>query len=261
MMQKRYTAQLQAGLGMIDETRVLLDLWSPGMTVAQLRQEALTSGRFPGMSARRLLNLVTECFAPRMLIDDGRPAFHLKPLIPVLASRDLEQLLMVYTCRANPILEDFIREVYWPAYSSGCEMITNQDAREFVVNANRQGLTAKPWSETTVRRVASYLTGACADFGLLERGAKRHRNFLPFRIEPRVAIVLAYDLHFAGMGDNTLVSHSDWSLFGMVRDDVVDELKRLSFRSVFLVQAAGEMIRIGWRYKNPKELSGAISES
>lgn len=37
-----YTTQLQAGLGLIDETKTLLDLWEPGMTAVQL--EPLTPG-------------------------------------------------------------------------------------------------------------------------------------------------------------------------------------------------------------------------
>jgi len=256
---KRYTTQLQAGLGMVDETRILLELWQPGISANQLRQEALVSGRFPGVSARRLQNMVTEGFAPRMLANETNPAEYLKILLPTLTPRDLEQVLFVYTCRANVILEDFIREVYWPTYSSGREMISNQDAKEFVISANQQGLTARSWSESTIRRVSAYLTGACADFGLLERGAKSTRKILSCKIEPKAAIVLAYDLHFSGLGDNTVVAHSNWELFGMDRSDVIAELRRLSLKGVFLVQAAGEAIRIGWQCKNPKELSNALS--
>lgn len=39
-----YTTQLQAGLGLVDETKELLDLWVAGMTASQLHQLALTSG-------------------------------------------------------------------------------------------------------------------------------------------------------------------------------------------------------------------------
>jgi hypothetical protein len=44
---KPYTTQLQAGLGLVNETKTLLDLWSPGMSANQLHQVALESGRFP----------------------------------------------------------------------------------------------------------------------------------------------------------------------------------------------------------------------
>lgn len=260
MTERFYTTQLQAGLGMVDETRALLDIWTPGMKTTQLYQNALDSGRFPSMSARRLRNVVAECFHPRLLIDNGRPAEQLKTLGDALPSRDLEQILFIYTCRANAILADFVRDVYWPAYSSGRQSISNDDARDFVIRANQDGRTTKPWSETTIRRVAAYLTGACADFGFLERGRKSTRKVLAFRVQPLVAITLAYDLHFSGLGDNTVVAHPDWALFGLDRADVLDQLKRLSLKGVFLVQTAGDSVRIGWQCKSMKELSSAIVE-
>ena len=62
-----YTTQLQAGLGLIEETRLLLDLYEPEMSTRDLFNKALESGLFPRVSARRLDNIVRECFAPRYL--------------------------------------------------------------------------------------------------------------------------------------------------------------------------------------------------
>jgi hypothetical protein len=50
----RYTSKLGAGLGLIDETRSLLELWEPGMAAPQLLRAALESGRFTTITARRL---------------------------------------------------------------------------------------------------------------------------------------------------------------------------------------------------------------
>jgi len=71
---KEYTTQLGAGLGLIAETRALLELWQTDMDVTALYQAALQSGRFPTISARRLRNIVVECFAPRYLANNGVPA-------------------------------------------------------------------------------------------------------------------------------------------------------------------------------------------
>jgi hypothetical protein len=257
----RYTTQLQAGLGMIDETRSLLQLWAEGVEPSALSQSALESGRFPNMSARRVRNLVIECFSPRYLSSDAKPAALLKKLMGAVSTREFEQLLFVYTCRANPILADFVREVYWRQYSAGREAISNDEAREFVIQANHDGKIAKQWSPTTIRRVASYLTGCCADFGLLEGGARSVRRILPFRAERRVMIVLAYDLHFAGLGDNRVLADADWSLFGLGRDDVLAELKRLSLKGLFIIQTAGRVTRIGWQCKTEEELADVIAQS
>jgi hypothetical protein len=83
---KPYTTQLQAGLGLVNETKTLLELWAPGMTANQLHQVALESGRFPNVTARRLRNIVVECFAPRYLVTGGAQAAHLKHLASVIWS-------------------------------------------------------------------------------------------------------------------------------------------------------------------------------
>lgn len=257
---ERYTTKLGHGLGMIDETRSLLSLWEEGMDSAGLWRTALESGEFPGMSARRLKNVVSDCFAPRMLVHDARPARLMKHVMTVLPAKDFTQLLFVQTCRANLILADFVREVYWASYAAGRDSISNEQAREFVEQADSDGKTGKEWPDATLRRVSSYLTGCCGDFGLLEGGQRRVRRILPFRIERRVVAVLAYDLHFAGRGDNQLLTDPDWSLFGLERNDVLSELKRLSLERLLIIQSAGSVVRIGWQCKSIEELVDVIAK-
>jgi hypothetical protein len=258
MKKNFYTTQLQAGLGMIEETQILLNLWSSGIDPAQLQKIALESGELPNVSARRLRNIVGECFVPRYLRNAPPPALFMKNLQGKLIGKELEQLLFLFTCRANLILYDFVREVYWNAYTSGRNTISNEEAETFVVRANQDGKTHKPWSESTIRRISGYLTGCCADFGLLEGGTKSIRKILPFRIESRVAIFLAYNLHFSGHGDNSVLSDPDWTLFGMDRNDVLNELKRLALKGWFIIQSAGDVTRIGWQFQNMEELTDAF---
>lgn len=255
-----YTTQLGAGLGVIEETRILLELWETGMNASQLFQYALDSGSFPNMSARRLRNLISECFAPRYLVANNYPAVILKKLVPFLTLTEFTQLLFLFTCRANLILVDFVREVYWYRYSSGHEDISNEDTRDFIIKAIQQGKTVKYWSDNMIERVAGYLTKCCADFGMLEPGIKKARKIIPYRVEPKVAAFLAYDLHFSGVGDNAMIAHVDWELYGMEREDVFDELKRLALKRFFIVQTAGNVIRIGWSYKNWEELTDAFAQ-
>ena len=257
---RSYTTQLQAGLGLVNETKTLLDLWSQGMSAAQLYQVALSSGRFPTVTARRLRNIVVECFAPRYLVNDGAPAAHLKRLSASLSTPHLTQLMLIFTSRANPIFGDFVRDVYWVRYTGGYDQITNEDARVFVERGLDDGKMAKRWSETTVRRVSAYLTGCCADYGMLERGPRSNRRIIPFRIAPSVAAYLAYELHFAGVGDNALLTHQDWQLFGLGRQDVLEEIKRLSLKALLIIQAAGDVIRISWRQQSMEELCNVLTQ-
>ena len=118
---------------------------------------------------------------------------------------------------------------------------------------------SKSWSEGTVSRVASYLTDSCSNFGLLESGAKRTRKILNYKIEHIISVFLAYDLHFSGLGDNSVLSHPDWGLFGMDREDVLNELKRHAMKGWFIIQSAGEATRIEWQYENMEAVLDVIT--
>ena len=111
-----------------------------------------------------------------------------------------------------------------------------------------------------VKRVSGYLTGCCADYGLLEAGRRQSRRIIEFRINPSLAAYLAYELHFCGLGDNAVLEHRDWLLFGLNRDDVLDQLKRLSLRGLLIVQAGGEVVRIGWKQANMEAVCDVLAQ-
>lgn len=260
MSRKRYyTTQLQAGLGLIAETRLLFDLYEDGMTIAQLSEKALQSGQFPLISARRLHNIVSECFAPRYLRASG-VASALKKLAGSLSRQEFSQLLLLYTARANLILDEFIRDFYWPRYSSGRGSISLDDAREFVLTAVRERKTQKPWSDTTIKRISSYLVSCCSDYGLLSDDVRGPRRILPIRIQPKIAAYLAYELKFQGMGDNQILGHSDWHLFGLEREDTRDQLKRLSLEGFLIMQSAADVTQVSWTYKHMDEVIDVLTQ-
>jgi len=254
-----YTTQLQAGLGLIEETRLLLELYQPGMSTSELSEKALVSGLFPLISARRLHNIVAESFAPRYLRSLGvAPA--LKRLASSLTRQEFSQLLFLHTARANLILEEFVREQYWPRYSAGRDSLSLDETREFVLTAVRKGKTQKSWSDTTIQRISSYLIGCCANYELLSDNGRGPRRILPFRIQPKVAAYLAYDLKFQGLGDNQIVGHSDWQLFGLERKDVRDQFKRLSLQGLLIMQSAAEVTHISWIYKHMDEVIDVLTQ-
>ena len=253
-----YTTRLQAGLGLVDETLILLELYRPGMSVRELHAAALDSGRFPTMTARRLLNVVKEGFAPRYM-EDPAVAATLQRLVAHWERDELVQLFMLHTARANCILADFIREVFWPRYMAGFDALSRDDATAFVEASVQEGKTQKPWAPSTVRRVASYLLGTCTDFGLLDTGRVALRPIRPVRIHPRVATYLAYDLHGRGFADNEILRHPDWTLFGLEGDDVRQQLKRLTPEGHFIVQSAGNVTQITWGYRTMGEAVNVLA--
>lgn len=243
---------------MVEETKRLLKLYQPGMSSAQLYQAALHSGQFPLVSARRLRNIVVECFAPRYL--KTAVALQLKPLAEGLPSTQLLQMLLVFTAQANPILGDFIRDIYWPHYSAGRSGIDKAQATDFVANAVRDGKTQTPWSASTIGRVSGYLLGCCADFGLLAAGRASTRQILPIRIQSTTLLFFAYHLHCSGFGDQAVLSHPLWELFGLEPTDVRDALQRQASNGWWMIQSAAGSTRITWLLPTMEEVTRVILE-
>lgn len=258
---QKYDTNLAMGLGLIEETKVLLKTWSYPMSSADLYKEVLHSGVLSRISAYRLRNIVVRCFGNRYLGNAGEPAGTLKQLLPRLTSAELAQLFFVFTCRANPILADFVKDVYWSSYESAARFITKDMAESFIRRAIDDNKTPSRWADGQVERMGRYLTGCCSDFGLLGRPTAAGRPLLPYRIEPKVIAYLAYELHFTGVGDNALLTHDDWLLFGLAREDVLEEIKRLSLKGLLIVQAAGDVIRISWKQQDMEALCDVLTQS
>ncbi|WP_432697184.1 BrxA family protein [Marinobacterium sp. YM272] len=253
-----YTTQLQAGLGLIEETKLLLSLYEPGQSATSLYDKALDSGMFPNVSARRLRNIVVECFNPRYIKTGS--ASYLQTLQGRAGSSVMSQLFLYYTATANLILADFIRNVYWARYAGGGQTVSLEDSRQFVEQAVRDGKTQKLWSDTTIKRISSYLVGCCADYGLLSSRRTSERSIQPLRIEQATVLYLAYKLHFDGLGDNAVIGHTAWAMFGLEPSDVRAEFKRLSLNNWLIVQAAGDVTRISWPLKSMEDVVDAIAE-
>jgi len=258
---KKYTTALAKGQGIIDETLALLDIWEQEMTPKQLADRAVVEGVLGRATAKRVRDLVFEAFAPRYLVDSSRPARYLKMLLKAGTTPTiLNQLFFIYTARANIILHDFIREVYWPKYSAGIAALRKKDTLNFLETAYTLGKLSNRWSEKMISRVASYLGGCLADFGLLENGKKGIRKILPIYIQPFTYLYVIHELHFIGYSDDGILKHLDWQLFGLERKEVVRELQRVS-KEYFILQFSGDLLRISWKYKSMKEAINAIARS
>ena len=68
-MNAPYTTQLGAGLGLVDETKTLLDLWEPEMSANQLNHVALETGRtWTVRSFALIIHALGRCLHDQALI-------------------------------------------------------------------------------------------------------------------------------------------------------------------------------------------------
>ena len=256
----RYTTNLSKAQGMVPETLELLELWEPGMTVGELKTRVRSMGALGKATQVRVDDLVGRSFAQRYLIDEGRPARWLRQLLLNRAPRGLlRQLILIYTARANLILHDFIREVFWVKDSSQAGEVTKQDARDFIEKAVSRGALAKRWSDSMLERVTRYLLGTLVDFELISANQFGQRQIRPMFILPETVVFLAYELHFAGLEDDAVARHPDWSLFGLMVTDVIALLDKVASQGHLFVQHSGALLRVEWKYQTMEEMLDALA--
>lgn len=257
--QRKYTTELSKGQGMVSETLALLRIWEPGMNVADLKALAVEEGVIGRATALRVKDIVGRVFAPRYLTDSGKPAIYIKKLLDLGVSPErLNQVFLVYTCRAHDVLHDFITEVYWTKFAAGATQITRKDALDFLEGAVNIGLISTRWSESMMLRVARYLTGCLSDFKLAGPDVNGSRDILPFRVESITAVFLAHEIHFSGYTDASILENPDWRLFGLDPIEVKYELERIS-NGHFILQFSGGLLRISWNYGTMEEALNAIA--
>jgi len=255
----KYNVAFAKGHGLQDETIALLRAWAPGMTNTELTAAALQQGLLRRATAKRTQDIIFGHIAPRYFIDQGRPARYLKILLESgLPASALNQLFFIYTCRANPILRDFIGQVYWPSFQAGRTTIIKEQALEFIDLAVQAGHIPVPWTSDLRDVIARGLMTCLADFDLAEKGRVSGRKLRPFQVSQLTTFYLAHELHFIGLNDNQIMTHPDWQLFGLTPVEVVYELQHLPTRHL-IVQFSGDLLRISWILSSMEEALDAIA--
>lgn len=256
-----YTTALSKGQGMIPETLALLNLWTPEISVAELKAFALREGVIGRATALRVQDIVGRVFAPRYLCYDGLPALQLKQLLSLgVDPRALNPVFLIHTARAHAVLHDFIREVYWPQYRAGARHITRSDSLAFLDRAANLGRISPRWSEVMTQRTARNLTGCLGDFGMVGPDRSGSREILDFPMDRLAVLYLAHDIHFSGFSDNALVEHEDWGLFGLSPFEVRKAIERAA-TGLLIPQFSGELIRIAWNSGTMEEALRGIAST
>ena len=190
---------------------------------------------------------------------DGKPRFldqkldvttYIKSMRDEYVSMDvITQLFLIYTCRANPILADFISEVYYSHTKSGKSKITAEDPKVFIRAAIGDGRVQTSWSSSTIEKVSEHINACLIDFGLVDKS----KQILPFRAIDLTVNYLLHELHFQGYSEMEILHHRDWQIFDLDSSSLVSIAERISFRGTFIFQFSGEILKIGWNYDNMEE--------
>jgi hypothetical protein len=253
-----YTQALGKGRALIPEMRLLLQVWQPGESESSLADCALRHDVLGKSTARRVLDVV-RVFSRRLLQPTDDAARHLKPLVEPTAPRQVfSDILFYYVSRQDALLLDFTILRYWPAVREGRLTMPNREVADLIWEAEQDGRIARPWSAEIKRDMAGRVLGTLSDFGLLEEFKPATRRIAAYRAADGTVLYLATLFHVQGCPDGLLADASAWQLFGLEREDVWQRLEALAGDGWLIVQRAGEVAHITWRYSDPEEVIRAL---
>jgi Putative inner membrane protein (DUF1819) len=169
---RRYTIALCKGAALVDETRTLVQHWTPGEEVGHFVDRVLRDNLLARSTAYRTKDIVRRVFARRFLVPMDAPARRLKRLMDNGLPRKLfAEVLFLYAARADRLLYDFTTEVFWPACRRGRSVLTGDDVVAFLAEATERGRIEQPWSAKVQVKIARGVLG------------KPRRNYLSARGE------------------------------------------------------------------------------
>jgi len=246
---EHYTTALAGYAGMVEETLTLLDFIAGSAERLDFKREAL----FDAVWAAGLFHTLPESRVKRIIAVFWQRYSEVLPELVELTKKrlgngSLTQMLFFHTARTNPILYDFMVEVYWPAYQRCAVELTVDDAIEFVHEAHFQQRVKVHWAESTIKVMASSLINACIEFGLLRKTEKGAGSFNVAHsgIDRAASMLVAYSMRSLGFSDAQISSHYLWRLFGLDGADVHAVFKNLSLEGWIVYQNAGHLVRFGW---------------
>lgn len=255
----QYTQALAKGSALLSETRILLQAWRPEEDSVRFGERVLRDNLLGRVTARRVLDIV-RVFTLRFLTPSDAPARHLQILFNGDAPRQLySDLVFYYTARHDHLLRDFTVMRYWPAVREGRLTLSNQEVRSLILDAEIDGRIRAPWSAEIKRDMAGRVMITLTDFGLLAAFKPAKREVLPYRPVDGTLVYLAYLLHASGVTDASLAEQPDWALFGLEPHDVWNRLDALSADDWFIVQRAGQVARITWKFQAMEEVMHALA--
>ncbi len=256
-----YSSKLSSGFGALQETRDFLRLWTPGMTPKALVDTAVRQGIFGEATERRIFDQVHDVFAPRYMIQEGRPARQLQALLSAgCGGADFAQICYLHTCRVQVMLREFVLQVYWDYARQRATTLERAAAMRFIHQGLDTGRMPIRWSDNTIKNNAGFLLSTCVEFGLLQRVRPGVCQLTAFDLRPKVFAYLAHDLHFSGVSDSDLVAPPDWQLFGLVAADVHRRLGQGQLDDDALYQYGAGLTTLSWRHATMDAFLHALAQ-
>lgn len=249
---KKYSTSLSKNRSLIPETIKVLQIYSDGMRFEDLEKSVIQSGVLSPLSSNRIKEILRQGIKKRFFLKDQLPLYLKK--LSSLSLKDYSQILFLYFCRSEYIVYDFIHLFLCPAIKEGRVEINKTDVEVFIQNGLINGKLPEPWKLKMKQYVVQGIFQVLVDYGYLKKSIGFSREILGIQTSETAVIYLAYELHFSGESDYSILNHTDWNLFLLSKDNVIQQFENLSYQNHIIFQHAVDIVHITWKYKSMEEV-------
>jgi len=242
-----YTAKAIKATGLVEETKALLRVWTPGESTADLRRRVREQALLGKATASRSDDVVAHAFNQRFLGGEHPAAQPLKRLLQAKGNgRWFTDLCLLYAARADVVLRETISVYAADRRATGRDYVETPSLVRFLEDQEAAGRMARPWTAGVKTSVAQHVLRQLTEFGLAGPNRRGVRELLPFTPTGLAVAWLAHDLHFTGHSDSRLLAHPDWQVWTLDEARARERIAHLAGPALWEIQAAGSVTQITW---------------
>jgi len=249
-----YTANIQKGGAMLDDTRRLIEVWDDTADSEDNLRRIADTNLLGKQSRKRTDDILLRILRPRYVA----PSAELVPALRSLRNdpRAFREACYYETAREEDLLAAFAEGPLFVFYSAGRVGVTVEDAKNWLESLTKAG-QLPDWTDTVRTKVARGLLAALRDFGVL-KGAVR-KEFNPPGMSARGFAYVAFREHQRGASARALVESRVWRRWLLDGRWVSDLLTQIDQLGLLHYARAGSAVRIDWRAASLKEVVHAAA--
>ena len=250
-----YTSAIIRAGACLDETRLMLTLWDLSQNAKQ-NLDRFQQGDLFGKASRSWVKQFLMVLHRRYFTDPETTRALVALAQGDFPLLDLDRILFFHAAQSDRLLHDTVSQYLWDLRALGQKQVDTPSMTETLRRWVKQGKTATPWNETTLKRTAVGLLATLRDFGLLE-GTVHKRIVTPFLPLASFSYI-AFFLHRQGAAGKELCSHPAWRLFFLVPGLVERFLLEVHQQRYLQYYVAGNTVRLEFPTRSLEEYAHLI---
>ncbi len=151
-------------------------------------------------------------------------------------------LMLWHMTRDEFLVRDFLANWLFPQFRAGALRIRAEEIYPYLQGLYERGVVTKPWSHSTLTRLASGLLKIAMEFGLMKGVAVR--EFTPYHMPETAFVYLLHAIAESQPNARAIVDSPDWRMFLMSVDEVERELFRLHQFHKLHYEVAGSLAQL-----------------